>query len=512
MTAAEGTAATLLSGGCGIPALEKAGLPVGTISGNYRKVADNPSKWEWVTHEEMMRHAGSNDRRAYLANKAQLITGIKELPANSGNYLSLGKKKLADMQREAHRRNIVCRINKCRVTAVNQTHIFKDKNSIANQTMRVRALPFVFPIIEKYGKRGLKTVRGDSEFQEIVGKADLTDRNGVKKRCAVTVIVVRNRKTNRQSLTQLSVFVVDNKVVKSFDTDGLPTSRLVRNDSNLPSSKDSHLSACRRNIPQSGGSVKESWWCWFDSSGRFFIRKDILEAFALEKAGLPVGTVRVWKGKRYIKTAPGKWKLQTGGNAEVVGNDKYRREIKMLLAPVKNRDLINDETGIKARIASEGINKMTSGAAIKKTIANGFSGEDHFAAVKNIVWLWRNAEFITRHSDKSGAKNVMINRFVSQGKTKDGKPYDALITVKETVENGNRIYSLELDELNRASLRWGVKNNETQSNQGKAPTGSSKNIIPRSGKSVKKSWWCWFDGDGRLWFRKSALKALKGRE
>lgn len=174
--------------------IEKAGKPIGTISGNYRKVADNPSKWEWVTHEDMMRHTSSNDRRAYLANKARLMTGIKELPANSGNYLSLGKKKLADMQREANRRNIVCKINKCKVTVINQSHIFKAKNSVSNQILRVKALPFVFPIIEKYGKRGLKTIRGDSEFQEIVGKADLTDRHGVKKRCAITVIVVHNKK------------------------------------------------------------------------------------------------------------------------------------------------------------------------------------------------------------------------------------------------------------------------------------------------------------------------------
>lgn len=28
--------------------IEKAGVPVGTVSGNYRKVSDNPPKWEWI--------------------------------------------------------------------------------------------------------------------------------------------------------------------------------------------------------------------------------------------------------------------------------------------------------------------------------------------------------------------------------------------------------------------------------------------------------------------------------
>ncbi len=76
----------------------------------------------------------------------------------------------------------------------------------------------MFPIIEKYGKRGVKTEKGNSVFQEIIGKADLTDKNGNKKSCAITVIVVFDKKTKKQELSQLSVFVVDNKVIKSIDT------------------------------------------------------------------------------------------------------------------------------------------------------------------------------------------------------------------------------------------------------------------------------------------------------
>ena len=32
--------------------LDKAGLPVGTIHGNYKKISDNPSEWEFVTQEQ----------------------------------------------------------------------------------------------------------------------------------------------------------------------------------------------------------------------------------------------------------------------------------------------------------------------------------------------------------------------------------------------------------------------------------------------------------------------------
>lgn len=42
--------ARILEGVCA-GEIEKAGVPVGTVSGNYRKVSDNPSKWEWITRK-----------------------------------------------------------------------------------------------------------------------------------------------------------------------------------------------------------------------------------------------------------------------------------------------------------------------------------------------------------------------------------------------------------------------------------------------------------------------------
>ena len=176
----------------------------------------------------------------------------------------------------------------------------------------------------------------------------------------------------------------------------------------------------------------------------------------------------------------------TPSSGKKKSNDIARKEIKEVLASVKNKDLLNESTGMTARISIAGINKMTSGAAIKKTIENGFSGEDHFEAVKNIVELWRKAKFVAKHRDRNGSANLAINRFVAQGKTKDGKDYDALITVKETIENGRRIYSLELDKIDRASLRWAVNKDETPSSQGRAPTGSSSSTLPQPGDSVKQ--------------------------
>ena len=75
---------------------------------------------------------------------------------------------------------------------------------------------------------------------------------------------------------------------------------------------------------------------------------------SIEKAGYPVGTIREWKGKKYIKVAPGKWKPKY---------DSHSRGAKMAIAALKkkidactdseelmqiileNRDRFSDENG-----------------------------------------------------------------------------------------------------------------------------------------------------------------------
>ena len=143
------------------------------------------------------------------------------------------------------------------------------------------------------------------------------------------------------------------------------------------------------------------------------------------------------------------------GQSEKKRNDEYRKEIKEKLKSSMGKDLPNDTTGITASISSAGLNKMLSGEAIKKSIDNGFSAQEHFEAVGRIVELFKKARLVASYPDKKhGDPAVNIKRFVSQDKLKSDKPIDALITVKESYENGHRIYSLELDEINKASKRW----------------------------------------------------------
>lgn len=86
------------------------------------------------------------------------------------------------------------------------------------------------------------------------------------------------------------------------------------------------------------------------------LKKSLLafEMTSVKKAGYPVGTIREWKGKKYIKVAPGKWKPKY---------DSHSRGAKMAIAALKkkidactdseelmqiileNRDRFSDENG-----------------------------------------------------------------------------------------------------------------------------------------------------------------------
>ena len=173
------------------------------------------------------------------------------------------------------------------------------------------------------------------------------------------------------------------------------------------------------------------------------------------------------------------------GQSEKKRNDEYRKEIKEKLKSSMGKDLPNDATGITASLSSAGLNKMLSGEAIKKSIDNGFSAQEHFEAVGRIVELFKKARLVASYPDKKhGDPTVNIKRFVSQDKLKSDKPIDALITVKESYERGHRIYSLELDEINEASLRWQPTKDGRAVYQATA-TGSLTDTIAQSEKKIK---------------------------
>ncbi|GHV91207.1 hypothetical protein AGMMS50268_17100 [Spirochaetia bacterium] len=84
------------------------------------------------------------------------------------------------------------------------------------------------------------------------------------------------------------------------------------------------------------------------------LKKSLLEAESLVKGGLPVGTIRVWKGVKHVKIAPGKWRpkydSQTRGAKMAISAIKKRiagakDAHEMLQIILENRDRFNDKEG-----------------------------------------------------------------------------------------------------------------------------------------------------------------------
>ena len=126
-----------------------------------------------------------------------------------------------------------------------------------------------------------------------------------------------------------------------------------------------------------------------------------------------------------------------------------RKEAEDALDTLAGRDIVNRETGTPAQVNRTQRDKLVSDKARKKSNSNGFSNSAHFRAVANIDALFENASKVDDRDDLDGNPDILsIKRFVAPAII-DGEFAEAYITVKETV--GNKIYSLELDELKKPS-------------------------------------------------------------
>ena len=86
---------------------------------------------------------------------------------------------------------------------------------------------------------------------------------------------------------------------------------------------------------------------------------------------------------------------------------------------------------------------MISNKAIQKSLDNGFSTQEHFSAVDDIQALYQKSKWKETTDDKNGEKYLKIHRYEAD----IDEQKQAKITLKENVENGSRIYTLELEAL-----------------------------------------------------------------
>ena len=114
---------------------------------------------------------------------------------------------------------------------------------------------------------------------------------------------------------------------------------------------------------------------------------------------------------------------------------------------LRGKMIINDATGIGARLSSSARGKLVSNKATGKSKANGFSQQQHNALVANIAEIYQAAALRVSRPDRDGDVNILsIKRFVT--KVKFGRRLAAAwITVKESKMHGHHIYSVEAIKL-----------------------------------------------------------------
>ena len=140
----------------------------------------------------------------------------------------------------------------------------------------------------------------------------------------------------------------------------------------------------------------------------------------------------------------------------VKGRDKtemYRKGISQkeatailtgLLGADNQTMLRNIRSGEEVRLSKSSIGKLLSNAAVAKSMNNGFTREQHYAVASDIDNLFANSVKVLIQPDKYGNPDVIAMHRFSVHIFGNNTAY---ITVKETKEQGKRMYSVELIEM-----------------------------------------------------------------
>lgn len=126
-------------------------------------------------------------------------------------------------------------------------------------------------------------------------------------------------------------------------------------------------------------------------------------------------------------------------------------EANEALKKLQGKAIVNRETGIEAKIRNAQRGKLVSNVAAGKSIANGFTREQHNTAAANIEDLFGRAHLFFDGPDSNGDPNIKsIKRFAALI-VFAGVPAEADILLKESVSSGHRLYTVELQEIKKPS-------------------------------------------------------------
>ena len=206
------------------------------------------------------------------------------------------------------------------------------------------------------------------------------------------------------------------------------------------------------------GSLREAADGQFDMFfGGIESREDILSRFLDIKKSLRQ-LKKAFEESAHPRSENGRFTSK--GNNEEVTDSKYKstsyintlrnklfKDLEEHLGIIKNK-----ETNIEARLSNSSIDKMASGKAINKSKNNGFTVEEHFEVASQITELFKNADLVETTPDKKGSENLIsIKRFDCDTDLLSGKKVTAHITVKESLQHGHKIYSIEVMSLKEKS-------------------------------------------------------------
>jgi hypothetical protein len=191
----------------------------------------------------------------------------------------------------------------------------------------------------------------------------------------------------------------------------------------------------------------------------------------LSKGGkLPPGSIRVWGGVKYVKTAPGKWRRLVGGKepwnsstekaktltikdfgsleevremAKPIRSAHNREEATNILRQIAGKGALQSKNGIQAVLPMRNISKIVSDVAILQSV----SREAHYLAAANLDKLFSNAIEPWRFELNPNKNNQDLKeRRIFYAPL---EYTDRIILVKTTVKEftdparGIKIYSLE---------------------------------------------------------------------
>lgn len=189
--------------------------------------------------------------------------------------------------------------------------------------------------------------------------------------------------------------------------------------------------------------------------------------------------------KKAPALAEDKPKLEKSKEGYYIANTKD--DVISILKPLVGQEFKNENNGDVVTIGSTGINKLVSNAATRKSIGNGYTLEEHNTAAANIVKLFKDSVLKETHDDykvENGEhSNIKDIRIYQVDYAVNGKPFSGKITVKETVQHGKKLYSIELMEIEKPE---GMLEQPPNNQQTTPASGLSTQSVAQPAENVKK--------------------------